>query len=148
MQLADVTQLDPREAAARLIVLQQGRGRWLDEFAEHLDRHRAGRSLARTLAVWDINQSQAGQLFGVSRQAISKWLSQGAPAERAEALANIAAATDLLLHYLKRDRIAAVVRRPIPALGRSLLDLVASGETELLLRTCRNMFDFDQLQRC
>ena len=146
MNLTDVTQLEPREAAAKLAAMQQEHSRWLDEFAEYLDQHRAGRSLAHTLTVWNINQSQAGRLFGVSRQAISKWLSHGAPAERAKALANIAAATDLLLHYLKRDRIPAVVRRPVPALGQSLLDLIASDETELLLQTCRDMFDFNQLQ--
>ena len=36
------------------------------------------------------------------------------PAERAEAVAALAAATDLLDHHLKRERIAAVVRRKSP----------------------------------
>jgi len=60
----------------------------LDEFAEHLDRHRAEQSLARTLAVWGLSQSEAARLFDVSRQAVSKWLDSGVPAERGEAVAD------------------------------------------------------------
>jgi predicted transcriptional regulator len=145
-QLAKVVKLDPREAAAQLAAAQREGSAWLDEFAEHLDRHRAGQSLARTLAVWGLSQSQLADYFGVSRQAVNKWIEQGIPAERLETLADLAAATDLLVHYLQRDRIAAVVRRPIPALERSLLDLLAAGETRLLLQTCRDMFDFERVQ--
>jgi hypothetical protein len=50
--------------------------------------------------------------------AVSKWLEQGVPAERVETVADLAAATDLLVRYLQRDRIPAVVRRPAPALRR------------------------------
>lgn len=145
--LADITELEPSEAAARLTAAQNEPG-WLDKFAEYLDRQRAGRSLARVLAVWDLNQSQAARVFGVSRQALSKWLDGGAPAERAEAIADLAAATDLLVHYVKRDRIPAVVRRPVAALDeRSLMDLLAAGETRVLLEACRSMFSFDRAQR-
>lgn len=141
----DVTKLEPREAAERLVASQYRRDDWLDVFTEHLDRRLAGQSLARTLAVWDLNQSQAARLFGVSRQALNKWLDQGVPGERAEAVADLAAATDLLVHHLKRDRIPAVVRRAIPALeDRSLLDLLSAGETTLLLQACRDMFSFER----
>ncbi|MGH8167364.1 MAG: hypothetical protein ACREQ1_09000 [Woeseiaceae bacterium] len=145
--LQNVSELDPRDAAAELVAAHQGERRWLDEFAEYLDRHRAGQSLARTLAVWDLNQSQAARLFGVSRQALNKWMEHGVPAERAEAIAQLAAATDLLVRYLKRDRIPAVVRRPVAALeDKSLLDLLQGGDTAALLEACRGMFRFDQAQ--
>jgi len=141
----DVAKLEPREAAERLVASQYRRSGWLDVFTEHLDRRRAGQSLTRTLAVWDLNQSQAARLFGVSRQALSKWLEQGVPGERAEAVADLAAATDLLVHHLKRDRIPAVVRRAIPALGdRSLLDLFSTGATASVLQACRDMFSFER----
>lgn len=147
INLTELTDLDPRDAAATLAADRRNERGWLDEFAESLDRHRAGRSLARALAVWDLNHSQAARLFGVSRQALSKWLERGVPAERAEAIADLAAATDLLVHHLKRDRIPAVVRRPIAASGkRSLLDLLAAGETRALLGACRDMFRFDRAQ--
>lgn len=144
----DVAELDPRHAAAAVAEAHRSDVGWLDEFAEYLDRHRTGQSLARVLAVWDLNQSQAAHLFGVSRQALSKWLVLGVPADRAEAVADLAAATDLLVRYLKRDRIPAVVRRPVAALeNRSLLAVLAAGETRTLLRACRDMFRFDQAQR-
>jgi transcriptional regulator with XRE-family HTH domain len=146
-QLENIGNLDPREAASLVAAAHEEQGGWLDEFAEFLDRLRAGQSLARTLVVWGLSQSEAARLFGVSRQAVSKWIDAGVPVERAETVADLAAATDLLVHYLKRDRIPAVVRRPSPRLGdRSLLDLLAAGETRELLAACREMFAFERAQ--
>lgn len=137
--------LSPREAAERLLAAGHDDTDWLDDFADHFDRRRSGQSLERTLGVWDLSQSEAARLFGVSRQALSKWMQHGVPNDRAEHVADVAAATDLLLHHLKRDRIPAVVRRAAPALhDRSLLDLFALGETAEVLAACRRMFDFGQ----
>ena len=139
------TQLDPQTAAEQLFAAHKGERAWLDAFTEHLDRQRFGLCLARTLSVWGLSQSEAARLLGVSRQAVSKWIENGVPADRSELVANLAAATDLLVHYLKRDRIPAVVRRPIPALRNiSLLQMLAQGDSSELLKTCRNMFDFAQ----
>ena len=139
--------LSPREAAEKLAAAHQDQHGWLDAFAEQLDHYRAGQSLARTLEVWDVSQSQGARLFGVSRQAVSKWIEGGIPAERTEAVADLAAATDLLVHYLKRERIPAVVRRAATAIGsQSFLDLWAIGHTTVLLERCRAMFSFEQAQ--
>ncbi len=139
--------LSPQEAARALAATHAGERGWLDEFAAQLDHYRAGQSLGRTLAAWGVSQSEAARMFGVSRQAVSKWLNAGVPTERSRAVANLAAATDLLVRYLKRERIPAVVRRPAAATGnRSLLDLWAAGETTELLEVCRAMFDFDRAQ--
>lgn len=145
--MKNLTRLDPQAAAEEIFAAHQSERAWLDAFAESLDRRRAGQSLARTLTAWDLSQSEAARMFGVSRQAVSKWLEQGAPAERSEAIADLAAATDLLVRYLKRDRIPAVVRRAIPACqGATLLDLLAEGRTRELLGACRDMFDFEWAQ--
>jgi transcriptional regulator with XRE-family HTH domain len=144
---SDLSNLDPRDAAAKLANEQRNDRGWLDEFAESLDRHRAGLSFARVLSVWGLSRSEAARHFGVSRQALSKWLQNGVPLERTEAIADLAAATDLLVHYLKRDRIPAAVRRPVVELRhRSLLDLLAAGETGILLEACRDMFRFERAQ--
>lgn len=143
--IEDVAKLDPREAAERLVKSQQHHTAWLDEFAEYLDRRRSGQSLVRTLDVWGLNQSEAARLFRVSRQALSKWLAQGVPAERVETVADLAAATDLLVHHLKRDRIPAVVRRNVPVLdNQSLLGLLELGNSRDILQACRDMFSFEQ----
>ncbi len=147
LKLDTVTDLDPREAAAQLVAAGHGEREWLDRFAEHLDRYRAAQSLSRILGAWGLSQSEAARLFGVSRQAFGKWLDRGAPAERARAIADLAAATDLLVHFLKRDRIPAVVRRPVSALdGRSLLGVLETGDTGAVLETCRAMFRFEKAQ--
>ncbi len=143
-----VGRLDPRTAAERLIEAQRDRAGWLDAFVEHLDRRRNADAFQRVLAVWNLNQSDAARALGVSRQAISKWLHQGVPAERVEIVADMAAATDLLIHHLKRDRIPAVVRRAAPALdGASLVDLLEVQGPEAVLQACRDMFAFGETHR-
>ena len=143
----DIARNDPREAAERLADQQKDREGWLDAFTEHLDRKRSGQSLARMLNAWGLSQSEAARLFGVSRQALGKWLKQGIPSERADVIADLAAATDLLVHYLKRDRIPGVVRRKFAAADdRSILGLLKAGESRSILRICREMLSFGRAQ--
>ena len=141
-----IRELGAEEAAEQILAAHGHEGPWLDAFVEILDRRRAGRSLVQTIEVWGLSQAEAARLFGVSRQAIGKWLNRGIPPDRARAVSDLAAATDLLVRYLKRDRIPAVVRRPIPALGdTSLVELLARGDTRILLATCREMFRFERI---
>ena len=143
--VATIGNLAPDEAAEQILAAHGHESAWLDAFAESLDRRRASRSFARTIEVWGLSQAEAARLLGVSRQAIGKWLRQGIPPERAYEISDLAAATDLLLRYLKRDRIPAVVRTPIRALdGMSLTDLLGRRDTRTLLSACRTMFRFEQ----
>ena len=136
---------DAEEAAERTFREHRNDEGWLDAFIASLDRRRAVASFTRTTEAWGLSQAEAARLFGVSRQAVGKWRRRGVPPERAGAVADLAAATDLLVRYLKRDRIPAVVRRPIPALGGvSLVELLGRGDTGAVLAACRDMFRFDQ----
>jgi len=156
-----IRKLRPEEAAERLFRAHEGDSVWLDRFAGCLAGYRegpaggtsltagqSGSGLVRTIGVWQLSQAKAAALFGVSRQAFAKWLQRGVPAEHAVAVADLKAATDLLERYLKRDRIPAVVRRPIRRLdGVTLLDLLGAGDTNRLLSACRDMFDFERAHR-
>ncbi len=129
------------DRAAALVVAERPAA-WVEQFIEALDRHLTAESLGRLLTTWGLSQTEAARLFGVTRQALAKWLVGGVPVERAVAAADLAAATDLLVRYLRRDRIAAVVRRPAVALGgRSLLE-VAGEDPRSALDAVRAMFDF------
>ncbi len=140
-----IRELDPEVAAEHVFTAHKHEDAWLDAFTENLDRRRAREGFTRMLKVWNISQTEAARVFGVSRQAVSKWLRQGIPPERATAISDLAAATDLLVLHLKRDRIPAVVRRPIQTLGGvTLMDLLAQGDTRTLLETCRDMFRFER----
>ena len=142
---AKLMDLAPGEAAR--VLVQNADEAWLTELQRLLDQRRAHADLDRILGVWNLSQSDAAELFGVTRQAISKWRAQGVPTSRIDALANLSAATDILVCYLKRDRIPAVVRRPSDGLGgRSLLELVAAGRSEDVVLACRRMFQFGDAQ--
>ena len=147
MSSISVVELSPVRAADALLTEHAHNPEWLDAFSAALDRRRHGRDLERILEVWGVSQSEAGRRFGVSRQAVAKWLTTGVPADRMAAIADLSAATDLLVRYVKRDRIPAVVRRTAVGLaGNSLLDLLGSGQTQEVLAACRRMFDFAMTQ--
>jgi predicted transcriptional regulator len=144
--ITELAGLGPLEVAEKILNEHPGESDWLDQFAEALDRRRAGRSLQRILKVWGLSQSEAAHLFGVTRQALSKWMNRGIPSERVQAIGDLAAATDLLVRHLKRDRIPAVVRRPAAALdGQSLVGLLADFRAREVLDACRSMFDFESV---
>lgn len=138
---AELTDLAPNEAAR--VLVRSADEVWLSELQRSLDRQRARAGFDRVLAVWNLSQTDAAGLFGVTRQAIAKWRARGVPASRIEAVADLSAATDLLIRHLKRDRIPAVVRRESVQLGDlALLDLVDQGRTRDVLLACRRMFRF------
>ncbi len=149
ISVAALLDRDPTKLASELAASARRAGSeaWLEGLGEALDRHRARAGLGRVLAIWRLSQAEAAGLFGVSRQALSKWLARGVPSDRLEAVADLAAATDLLVRHLERDRIPAVVRRPASRLGgHSLLELVSAGQTCDVLAACRAMFAFDEAQ--
>lgn len=136
--------LTPRDAAARL--LAEHDDAWVAKLTDELDRHLSARRLERPMRLWQLSRTELGALFGVSRQAVSKWIDSGVPADRVQQVADVEAITDLLDRYLKRDRIAAVVRRQAPGLdGQSLIELVASGRSSDALRLTREMFTFSDV---
>ena len=118
----------------------------LRQLVDRLDRELAAGPLQRTVRLWDISATQLGRMFGVSRQAASKWLAQGPPAERREQVAVLGRATDLLDRWIKRERIPAVVRRPVESLGgRSRLEVALEGELDLLATELSDTFDLGRV---
>ena len=137
------TPADSRADAVVADLLARESADVLDRVSVRLQRMQAIHPLDRVMQAWDLSHADVGRMFSLSRQAIAKWLNIGVPAERVTAVADMAAATDLLQHSLKPDRIPAVVRRPAPALGgKSLLDLASAGDTTAVLVACRAMFQF------
>jgi hypothetical protein len=137
--------LSPADAAERLASVTETD--WALAFADEFDRQLRARPLQRLLTLWGVSAAGGARLFGVSRQGFAKWLRAEPPADRAVQIADLAAATDLLDRYLRRDRIPAVVRRPAEALGgRSLLEMACAGESAAVLAAVRQMFDLRRVQ--
>jgi DNA-binding XRE family transcriptional regulator len=99
--------------------------------------------LERIQRLLNLNRTEMAALFGVSRQAVEKWESQGVPADRTEKLSTIAAIVDLLEAQLKPDRIPGVARRSASGYGdRSILEAIAAGDDDMVLAELRNAFDW------
>ena len=137
--------MTPKAAAATIAAAADPD--WTRQFVDELDRTVRTDPLERFVELWGLSNSAAAGVFGVSRQAFSKWLKTGVPVVRTDAVADLAAATDLLDRYVKRERIRAVVRRPAPVLGDgSLLDLASNGQTRRVAEAVEQMFDLRRVQ--
>jgi hypothetical protein len=140
-----ITDLSPAQAA--VVLLSERDQSWTRSLVDELDRAVRTQPLERFVALWGLSNAGAARVFGVSRQAFSKWLRSGPPAARAGAVADLATATDLLDRYVKRERIPAVVRRSATALGdMSLLELATTGDTRTLADSVQDMFDLRRIQ--
>ena len=137
---------DPEEAAERTFREHRHDEGWLDAFIASLDRRRAAGAFTRTTRVLGPASGRGGPPVRREPPSDRQVALARRPPARADALADLAAATELLVRHLNRDRIPAVVRRPIPALdGVSLVDLLGRGDTGAVLSACRDMFRFLQV---
>ncbi|AKS41133.1 transcriptional regulator [Wenzhouxiangella marina] len=137
---------DPHQLAVELAA-EAPDPAWLRALTDDLDRQLRRSPLERLQRLWGLSAAEAASLFGVSRQAYSKWLRGGVPSERAAALADLSVATELLDRYLKRERIPAVVRRPAALLGnRSLIELARSGDHAAVRQAVADMFELRRVQ--
>jgi len=129
-----------------VLLRSQGRSDVLRQLIDRLDHQLNASPLQRTVRLWDISATQLGQMFDISRQAASKWLTEGAPAARRDQVAVLGQATDLLDQWVKRERIPAVVRRRVDALGgRTRLDVALAGEFEMLRDEVADTFDLTRI---
>lgn len=132
--------------AERLIAEAPSQG-WLREVADELDRAVRTSPLERLTTLWGLSNAEAARMFHVSRQAFSKWLTNGIPSERAAAVADLDAATNILDRKLKRERIPAVVRRAAPSLmGKSLYEMACEGRHREVREAVTTMFDLRRIQ--
>jgi hypothetical protein len=101
--------------------------------------------LTRLMRLFSLSKSELGRLFGVTRQAVDGWLSQGVPSERQDKLATLLALADLLERKLKTERIPGIARRPAEAYGGlTMLELIAADRQRELLDLVRASFDWSQ----
>jgi hypothetical protein len=134
------------DLAAEVLARTDGNVNLLRKVIVQLDQQLATQPLDRLIRLWDISAAQLGQMFGVSRQAATTWLRDGPPAGRADQVAVLAQSTNLLEQWVKRERIPAVVRRPVEQLGgRSRLDAALAGDFELLRDELLDTFDVSRI---
>ncbi len=137
---------DPAILTAEVLARTDGNVNLLRKVIVQLDQQLARRPLDRVVRLWDVSAAQLGQMFSVSRQAATTWLHDGPPAGRADQVALLAQSTNLLEQWVKRERIPAVVRRPVEQLGgRSRLDTALAGEFELLRDELLDTFDVSRI---
>lgn len=90
----------------------------------------------RTIRVWGLTPRQVDDTLGALQSST----------DLQRAISDLTEATDLLVRYLKDDRIPGVVRKQIPTRGGvTLMSLLKQGDTKTLLATCDDMFRFERV---
>ena len=80
-----------------------------------------------------LTKAELGDLFRVSRQAVSEWMDRGVPSGRIGDVSQVLKVVSILSRKLKPGRTSLVVRRPAPALGgRSLLEAMRDDPDKTL----------------
>lgn len=93
------------------------------------------RDLVSIMSGLGLSPAEAGQLFGVRRQAVNAWLHEGVPQTRLADVARVAQATAGLRSFFKPERLPAIVRSAMPDLGqKSVLETIAARGAEPVLR--------------
>jgi hypothetical protein len=139
------TSVAPRQVAHEL--LKSADPAWLRELVDELDRQVRTEPLQRLISLWDLSNAAAARIFGVSRQAFSKWLTAGPPADRVDDVTMVDDITSLLDRYVKRERIPAVVRRAAERFeGRSLLETLEAGEYQTAATVMTEALDLRRVQ--
>jgi hypothetical protein len=139
------TSVAPGDLARELI--DAGDADWLRELVDALDREVRTAPLQRLVSLWGLSNAAAARIFGVSRQAFAKWLTGGPPGSRADDIAAVDNITTLLDKYVKRERIAAVVRRPAAGLGGvSIMEALEQGRFGETAEMVRTTFDLRRVQ--
>jgi hypothetical protein len=101
----------------------------------------------RLMRLWGLSEGEAARALGVSRNELMAWLRTGVPSDRATAVADMAAATDVLDRHVRMDRIPGVVRTPAPLLGGySLYDMACEGRHTEVRAAVTEMFDLRRVQ--
>lgn len=137
---------DSPEGVAEALAAAHDRA-WIRTMVTCLDKALQKNPLDRLMTLWGLSAAEAARLFGVSRQAFAKWLQSGPPKDRLPAVITLADATDMLERHVKRERIAAVVRRPAPLMdNKSLIELANEGRHGEVLQAVRTMFDLRRIQ--
>lgn len=99
--------------------------------------------LEQVIDTFDLSYTDAGRLFGVTRQAVSQWLDEGLPADRTAKVTTVAQIASILRHYLVPERIPGIARKPAEAYGdRSMLDMIETDDHLELLELTRRSFDW------
>lgn len=90
----------------------------------------------------ELTRGELGELFHVSRQAVSEWMDTGIPQKRLGDVSQVLRIASVLSRKLKPGRAALVVRRPAPALGgRTLLDAI-HDDPAMALSAVEESFDW------
>jgi transcriptional regulator with XRE-family HTH domain len=117
--------------------------RRVDELVRRFLEQNPQTDLRRIQQLLGLNAGELAHLFGVSRQAVSRWLEQGVPPARQPKLVTILDIAENLTRQLRPERLPAVVRKPAAAFeDLSMLEMIAEDRHDELLRRVRESFDW------
>lgn len=106
-------------------------------------RRRGARALFTVQKVFQLSPAELGQLFGVRRRTVERWLSAGVPIRHAAAVDRVADLVIYLDRLFKAQRLPTVAREKLAGLdNRSMLEVLRTEGTDpmyMFLRSLREL---------
>lgn len=85
--------------------------------------------LIYVMRAWGLSNQALGDIFGVTRQAVSKWVAHGIPIARVDEFERLARATEDVITVGTSVPLAALVRRRITRDGRCILQMARGSRS-------------------
>jgi DNA-binding XRE family transcriptional regulator len=127
-----------------LLADDRAAARFLTEVYDQLRFAHDPSPVERAREAFDLSKTELAELFGVSRQAVDRWIETGVPGDRQEKLSAMLSLADLLERKLKPGRLPGIARRPADAYdGETMLALIRDDRHQELLDKVRASFEWD-----
>ncbi|MEI6624183.1 MAG: hypothetical protein WCP28_20005 [Actinomycetes bacterium] len=130
--------MDPKTAAAGF--LTEHPHEWVVQFVAEIGDEIRATSLSEALEQSALSDAEAARLFHVSRQAVTKWRTQGVPPNRQPDVWDFVDAINLLARYVRLERLPAVLRRQ-DANGLAFLDVARTESCTAMKVHMETVFD-------
>lgn len=102
--------------------------------------------LQRSMAILQLTSTEVGEIMGVSRQAVDRWLRAGPPTDRLEKIGALAEIADILHYRLREGTPPFAVRMKSETYeDRNILEVFADDDHIWLLDLIRWSFDFNDV---
>jgi hypothetical protein len=93
--------------------------------------------------IFDLNETEAADLFGVDRRTVAQWRANGVPVGRLAEVQRVRELAHIYAHKFQAQRVPAIVRTPADGLaGKTVLEVIATSGAEPIFDHLARLFSY------
>lgn len=111
-----------------------------------MDGDVCAKDLLTVMDVFGLRAEEVPAAVGMTVSEVERWARNDPPSDQAQKIRSVTKIAEILRFYLKDDRPAVVVRRPVARFGgRTMLEVIAADRYETLVSETEQMFDWSRM---